>query len=393
MHIIFTSSGFPYKISAANEKFRLIAKGLVENHINVTILTNHFHVKEKQHAEGLVDGIHYKILIPQKHEKVSKITKYIGFIRGLCHEAIYLKRLKKKENEVIYIVSYINFLLFLYYVVLFKILNIKLIISIMEWHISTTKGMSLWKRINALLFDRQSFKYSIAALPISHYIENEIKPHQNIRTLKIPILVDNEYFDSISCKKIVNPYFLYCGSVGYYAVVRFVIKAYSIYLSKENNNPVRLTLILNGNVKDINKIKEYINNNDISDKVKILHSLSYAHLVRLYKNATALLAPLRETTQDKARFPHKIGEYLASARPIISNKWGEVGLIFRDQVTALLANNYSEEEFAKHLLFASQNKKLVDRIGLNGKKLCLEKFNYKIYGKLLADFLKDLSNH
>ena len=63
----------------------------------------------------------------------------------------------------------------------------------------------------------------------------------------------------------------------------------------------------------------------------------------LYKNAIALLIPLRPTLQDEARFPHKIGEYLASGNPVISTNYGEVKHYFQDGHDMLIASRYDKE--------------------------------------------------
>ena len=65
-----------------------------------------------------------------------------------------------------------------------------------------------------------------------------------------------------------------------------------------------------------------------------------------YKNAKALLIPLRPITQDEARFPHKIGEYLASGNPAISTNYGEIKHYFKDQETMLIADSYQINDFA-----------------------------------------------
>ena len=50
----------------------------------------------------------------------------------------------------------------------------------------------------------------------------------------------------------------------------------------------------------------------------------------MYKNATAHLIPLSNSIQDTARFPNKISEYLASAKPIITTDVGEIKHYFKD---------------------------------------------------------------
>jgi glycosyltransferase involved in cell wall biosynthesis len=62
--------------------------------------------------------------------------------------------------------------------------------------------------------------------------------------------------------------------------------------------------------------------------------LSRPELLRLYERAHALLIPLFDDVRSKARFPTKIGEYLAAARPIVTTAVGEIPRYFEDQVNA-----------------------------------------------------------
>jgi glycosyltransferase involved in cell wall biosynthesis len=149
---------------------------------------------------------------------------------------------------------------------------------------------------------------------------------------------------------------------------------------------LKLVLVLSGNtvlIKDfIEKHKNLLENNNII----IYSELSYKDLIILYKTSLALLIPLRKNIQDKARFSHKIGEYLASGRPIITTYWGEIKYEFIHSINALIAQDYSIESYAKMMQIAYEKPDMSDRIGDKGRKLCKEKYSYLKYGKILSEF-------
>src|SRR5439155_25798972 len=60
-------------------------------------------------------------------------------------------------------------------------------------------------------------------------------------------------------------------------------------------------------------------------------------LVASYKTATALLAPLWDDDRSKTRLPNKLGEYLASGRPVVACKIGDLTDFLVDDVNACLA--------------------------------------------------------
>ena len=130
----------------------------------------------------------------------------------------------------------------------------------------------------------------------------------------------------------------------------------------------------------VSKIRSHIS----EDKtIKILSDLSYEDLIGYYKNAKALLIPLQDNLQDKARFPFKIGEYTAAGRPIITSDSGAIVEYFEDGKNALLAKTGDINDFSAKLNFILENPDKAEQIGLNGHALGQQRFNYKSYTSTL----------
>jgi len=114
---------------------------------------------------------------------------------------------------------------------------------------------------------------------------------------------------------------------------------------------------------------------------------SYDDLIGYYKNARALLIPLQENLQDKARFPFKISEYTAAARPIITSDSGAVVEFFKDGENALLAKTGRISDFSAKLNFILENPQKAEQIGMNGYALGQNYFNYKSYRSTLLKLI------
>ena len=121
------------------------------------------------------------------------------------------------------------------------------------------------------------------------------------------------------------------------------------------------------------------------DSLRVMTDLAYNDLINLYKNSEALIIPMRDTDQDKARFPHKISEYCASGRPIITNKIGEIGNYFNAE-NAFLCTGYNVDEYASAMLKVVSDPELADRVAAKSYKTGMEVFNYKTYQKQLRNF-------
>jgi glycosyltransferase involved in cell wall biosynthesis len=200
--------------------------------------------------------------------------------------------------------------------------------------------------------------------------------------LKIPGLTDFERYNNIP-KVSDEKYFLFCGAAGYIEIICFIIESFN----KINDESIYLYLVINGDHYDRLKVEKYIDENIKKTKIKMFSRLSEKELFTYYKNAIALLIPLRPTLQDTARFPHKTGEYLASENPVISTNYGEIKYYFKDGVNMLLAENYDINLFAEKMQFVIDNSQIAQQIGVEGKKVAAKLFDYNCKAIEIDNFL------
>jgi glycosyltransferase involved in cell wall biosynthesis len=125
----------------------------------------------------------------------------------------------------------------------------------------------------------------------------------------------------------------------------------------------------------------------LQQDVQIKSNIAYSDLINLYRNAKMLFIPLRRTLQDIARFPHKIGEYTAAKRPVVSTDIGEVAYYLDDMRSALLADNFDLDAYCNKLRTVIADDDLLNEIGSNGYRTGFEHFHYRNYEAPLFDFL------
>ena len=150
---------------------------------------------------------------------------------------------------------------------------------------------------------------------------------------------------------------------------------------------ISLSLILYGFEKDKQQVKNLIASSHKKDLIRTYSGLEYAELIDLYMSARGLLIPIQPSVRDAARFPHKIGEYTAAASPIITTAFGEVNNCFEDRKNALIAQSFDPKEFAYKMDFVIKEPAESERIGLAGRSLGEQKFNYQAYGSLIEKFI------
>lgn len=382
---------FPYGLAEV-QKIILISKSLKLAGSSVTVICrNGIHEKSQRpglEAVGEFNGIGYNYASGSCYRNKNFFKRRYFELKGKLKEMLLLRKMKKKGELDFAILSTRRFSSVLYYVLLSKLLRFKTILNYVEYYTAFHKKKSQYRqRINDKMFDKYAPRIVDTNFLISEFLSEHVsRMAPRKRNLKIPNLTDFEKYAGITSTE-CESYFLFCGDASYKEIVYFIIDSYSLVNA---GTPYYLYLVVSGRDKDIEDVKVYAAKNCNNQYVKIFSRLSENKLYSLYKNAKALLIPLRPTIQDAARFPHKTGEYLASGNPVISTNYGEMKFYFKDKEDMLLAENYDIKLFAERMQFVIDFPDKSKLIGMKGKEKAADLFEYKFQSQKINDFLKSL---
>ena len=394
LHAVFLGeNGFPYGM-AAIQTVIMISKSLISVGAQMTVVNRKGRYNPDKPREmdvnGNFEGIDYVYTSGSYYRPHSFVTRTRLKIKGLIGEYRFLRQLKKKNELDVAIISCHEFPIVFLYRLYSWMMGFPIVLIYVEWQSKMSHRTGLKNKINDYLFDNWLISKFDAAFPISQVLQkNYIKIAPNKPYFKIPVLCEFELFN-----KPKNPeaekFFLYCGAIGYREVIDFILDAYDL-LPMDSEHKLYLVL---GDTTEQNR-KEF--RAEIKKKYKryenvvILHHLPYSELVQNYIDATALLIPMRPTLQDAARFPHKIGEYVASKNPMVTSNFGEVKHYFTDGHNALIADDYDVEQYAEKMKFVIDNPEESIQIGINGYQVGQDHFNNLKYGPDLIEFLQKLA--
>ncbi len=391
-HLVYLGeNGFPIGFGSI-QKMIMVSKSLMEEGAEVTVINRKgsFDPGNPQDVsiQGKFEGINYVYTSGTIYRPAGFFARNVQKLKGSYKEFQYLRNLKKAENLDAAIVSCYSFLHVFLYRLYASWLKFPIVYNYVEMAHSLESRNELRLKINDFLFERLLIPSMDGAFPISEVLMEHFKkiaPKKSI--LKLPILCEFDKFD-IEAAKPERDYFLFCGALAYKETVDFVLKSYDLLPAE---NPVDLHLVLGGGTQaEYQDLLSRINVLKKGKQVKIFRNVKHSEIPKHYKPAKGLLIPMRPTLQDAARFPHKIGEYVASGNPMISNNFGEVACYFKDGETALVADTYTIEDFASKMKFVLENPDVAKVIGEKGKVLGLEAFNHLTYGPKILSFLKSL---
>ncbi len=124
-------------------------------------------------------------------------------------------------------------------------------------------------------------------------------------------------------------------------------------------------------------------------RIDVAGYLRREELLGLYSKAHALLIPLFDDVRSQARFPTKIGEYLASGRPIVTTSVGEMPRFFTDRRTAFMCAPGDVSAYAAKIVEVLADPGFARGVGEAGRKVAAGSFSYALYrNDLLTGFTR-----
>ena len=221
---------------------------------------------------------------------------------------------------------------------------------------------------------------------LEHY--NKFNNHPPL--LHLPMTVDLERFQKQIAPPLEfkNPYIAYVGVMNDAKDgVNILIEAFS-KIVKDNPN-LNLYLVGGWNYdtpSHLGRIKEL----RLENRIKWVGEYPRDSIPSIICNAKLLVLPRPDSRQADGGFPTKLGEYLATGRPVCATTVGEIPEYLEDKQSVYFAKPGSVKSFVNAMCNAMKNDEQANNVGEQGKKAAELYFNKKTQSKILYNFLKQL---
>lgn len=381
MNIVFVGlQGVPYFGRACDPRLANTANLLAVDG-DVAIVNRYSSLRHKTMSGIELTENVKSVEIVKRRNTGGLMSKLLFVLSILCEPFSLWKLHREKKIDYLHIYSghYFDFVL---YKIFAKIIGAKIVYEYVEYRTEKTSNPNLYHRINNRLCDFHGAKLWDSCIAISNFLEQKAKEvREDIPVIKVTPLCDFDLFaannDDVDVKE---PYLMFCGSAGYFDVVKFIIDSYNNSAIK---NSKKLLLVLSGSDAQLDRVREYEANAIIRTK------LPYNMLVAYYKHAYGLMIPLRNTIEDIARFPNKVCEYTAARGLIITTCYGEMPYYFKNGENAIVADDCTVEAIAKRLDEIEAGRYDVEQIRKKSYKTGLDNFSIDAYRDVLSRFFKD----
>lgn len=275
-----------------------------------------------------------------------------------------------------------------------RTLGFKIIFDIVEDDdVAFNLSKSPWHRLNNLYTRHATENISERAdgiIVISSWLQ---KKFTRLTKGKIPmhlrpISVDMDRFfpDRSDFNKKIT--LLYSGSFGPKDGVTILIDAFDELAT--HNKKIELMLTGRGSTENMHPVFSRINHSP--HKERIIYQ-GYLDDEAYYATLNSVDIPCMtrvDTPYAHAGFPFKLGEFLATGKPVIASKVSDVENILKDRKNAMLVAPGDSGQLATAIEFLVKNPAQAEIIGKNGKNTAIKFFNYRHQGKLLYEYIKKL---
>lgn len=203
----------------------------------------------------------------------------------------------------------------------------------------------------------------------------------------INMFVDPSRFDNVSIKT-KEKYIAYCGTISIHKDgVDTLIKAFDLF--SKHYEDYKLYLI--GDFDKLGSesiIKDLVIKKNLTEKVRFVGRVNADDMPKLLTSAQMLVLSRPNNTQAQYGFPTKLGEYLATGKPVVVTKVGEIPLYLHDGENAFLAEPGDVEAFANKMIEVVDNYDEALNVAKRGKNLVYSEFSANVQSAKFLDFIK-----
>ena len=389
LHVVVLADalGFPHGM-AATSRVRLLSLALVERGHQVTVLstrvTDRPPVLHNEAASGQWRGVRFIYTTGTSVRHSNFWIRRTVEVKGVVMAAVWLRRFKRSSGvDCVYLWADVmrRNLRRAGFELLLRSLRIPWVVELNELPWTLRSDCSLIEARTSPLSG------AAGAVCISAFLERWARDWsaQHLRPLevrRIPIVVDMAEFPEPKPAYSEPLRVLYAADIGYVGELEMVLGAMEIVWRRRPDCELILTGWDKGEPGARNRLAR-IGAVARPGNVVVGGRLPRSDLLELYQASAALLAPLTDTPRSRARFPTKIGEYLASGRPLVTTNIGEVGRVFAGGTTAYVADRADSESFAHAILRALDDGEDPSIRAQRSRSLSRESFDYSQWGESL----------
>ena len=336
----------------------------------------------------IINGVKNSVIF---HKIRYKLTNPFTFIFYFIKGFNFILKMKKVKNlNVIYCydsptILVLPFLLFA------KIIGFKVLIDLVEdYNLLNKSNFNLTQKLKLKIYaflEKKIFSYADGVICISKYLIEKFT-RENAKLLYIPINVNFELFKNqirINNDKIQ---LFYGGSFGEKDGLTYLLQSFENVIEKYPN----IELVLSGKPpkNGMKEILDFIDKSTFKNSIKFLGYLDDETYYTILNSSDILCMTRVDSLFANAGFPFKLGEMLATGKPVVATNVGDVSNFIVNKKNALLIEPESIMAISDAIEYIINNKLICQEMAVEGRKTAEKYFDVDVHAISILNFVNSL---
>lgn len=322
-------------------------------------------------------------------------TRMLLALPLLCHKTVAALKeaLRPGQKNVIYFYGP-PFLESVLPLCLAARLGYRIVFDVVEDHaLAREASFSLYQYARSILASRLAARCARLAsgmIAISSYLERHCREltRGEVPVHPLPISVDLDYFPQQQRPGGGTVSLFYAGSFARKDGLSLLLDAFDTLAPGHRN--LRLVLTGQGDRAAMREFFQRLERSPHRERIAYKGYLAEEEYYRVLNQADIPCMTRADLAFARAGFPFKLGEFLATGKPVIASRLSDVGSYLVDRENALLVRPGSSPEICRAVEFILANPKSAAAIGLRGRATAEAFFDYRHQGEALRQFLERL---
>jgi glycosyltransferase involved in cell wall biosynthesis len=268
-------------------------------------------------------------------------------------------------------------------------LQARCVVEVCEVPLVSERGR-VRRALRRWLLDTFSYRFVDGFIAISSYLERYLRQRVpgEVPIIRVPILVSAEEFagsastggEAGAARRVV-----FVGDLGNEGEVADLLEAFARIAP--DCPDVSLGLVGACSASTRAELDALVARLGLQGRVDFAGWASRVEMPGVLGAATVLVLPRRSGLFSDAGFPTKLGEYLASGRPVVTTATGEIATHLTHAETAYVVPPGDPASFAAQVRYVLDHADEAASVGARGRRLALRRFDRRRHGARLHEFL------
>lgn len=389
---ILTKNPFPYGMAATN-RIKCYASAILSENINCEVIVwNCSDSNSKLPYKGVIDGIPYQFVgNSSRRSNCIFFGKIQSLLQQLWLPFFLLKRIKKDDIVLSYGLGLNFYWRFLIYVVHQKKAHYIQELCELPYGVTTETNKTIKDR---KYYYKHLFPIFDGVIAISEALKDLAEKYCSPKCIiqKIPILVDYDKYNLPNNSFLSEyPYIFHSGTL--YEQKDGILGMIEAFGIANQRLEYKIRFILTGTIEKsphAKEIKVLIDKYQLHDLIHFTGYLSHEELKETLSKASLVIINKYVTQQNEYCFSTKLGEYMAAGKPIVITRVGEAMNWLTDDYDCVVVEPGDISQMSEAIIKVFHDIQFSTRISNNSRMTCIKSFDYRNYGKSLADMFSSM---